>query len=158
MRPLKSHAPYCVYRKKTKAGYFWYVRFWDETSRKYTHIRSTGIPVKGRGEGRHDAEEAAWAMLPSVFTPKIPEKSFVQYVSDFWLPDSPYVRECAAVNKQPLSAAYVNLHHEDVRRHVEPFPGFRGITLHILTAGLIRDWMIWARGLQAAVSIRSCSL
>ncbi|GHV79621.1 hypothetical protein AGMMS49944_14120 [Spirochaetia bacterium] len=57
MRPLKTHALYCVYRKQTKAGYFWYVRFWDETSRKYTRIRSTGIPVKGRGEGRHDAEE-----------------------------------------------------------------------------------------------------
>jgi hypothetical protein len=44
MRPLKFHAPYCVYRKQTKAEYFWYVRFWDETSRKYTCIRSTGIP------------------------------------------------------------------------------------------------------------------
>jgi hypothetical protein len=52
MRPLKSHSPYCVYRKQTKAGYFWYVRYWGETSRKYASIRSTGIPVKGRDGGR----------------------------------------------------------------------------------------------------------
>jgi hypothetical protein len=147
MHPLKPHALYCIYKKQTKAGYFWYVRFWDETSRKYARIRSTGIPVKGRGGSRHDAEEAARAMLPRIrFAPEAPEKSFVQYVSDFWTPDGPYVRECAAVKKQPLSSAYVNLHHEDVRRHIEPFSGFQGVTLQILTPGIIRDWMIWAAG------------
>jgi hypothetical protein len=66
MRPLKPHAPYCLYRKLTKAGYFWYVRYGDATSRRYTAIRSTGIPVKGRGGGRHDAEEAARAMLRTI--------------------------------------------------------------------------------------------
>ncbi|MDR3161149.1 MAG: hypothetical protein LBU28_05985, partial [Spirochaetaceae bacterium] len=145
MRPLKPHAPYCIYRKKTKAGYFWYVRYWDEASRKYAHIRSTGIPVKGRGGGRHDAEEAARAMLPTIrFTPEVPDKSLVQYVADFWTPDSPYVRECAQIKKKPLAAAYIKLHHEDVKRHIEPFPGFRGVTLGSLTAGKIRDWMTWA--------------
>jgi hypothetical protein len=66
MRPLKPYVPYCIYRKKTKAGYFWYVRYWDEASWKYAHIRSTGILVKGRGGGRHDAREAARAMLPTI--------------------------------------------------------------------------------------------
>ncbi|MDR0719412.1 MAG: hypothetical protein LBF78_07225, partial [Treponema sp.] len=46
MRLLKPHAPYCIYRKLTKAGYFWYVRYWDEAGRKYTCIRATGIPGK----------------------------------------------------------------------------------------------------------------
>jgi hypothetical protein len=147
MRPLKSYAPYCIYRKKTKAGYFWYVRYWDETSRKYAHIRSTGIPVKGRGGGRHDAGEAARAMLPTIrFTPEAQDKSLARYIADFWTPDSPYVRECAQVKKKPLSAGYVKLHHEAVKRHIEPFPGFRGVTLRSLTAGKIRDWMTWAAG------------
>jgi hypothetical protein len=137
MRPLKPHAPYCVYRKKIKAGYFWYVRLWNEASRKYDHIRSTGIPVKGRGGGRHDAEEAARAMLPRIrLNPDTPEKSFVQYISDFWTPEGPYIRECATVKKQPLSAAYVNLHHEDVRRHIGPFSGFQGVTFRASPLGL----------------------
>ena len=144
MRPLKPHAPYCIYRKQTKTGYFWYVRFWDETSRKYARIRSTGIPVKGRGGGRHDAEEAARDMLPQIFAlARSPGKPLLQYVAEFWLSDSSYVRECAQVKKKPLSAGYINLHHEDVRRHVEPFPGFRDVPLHDLTSGMIRDWMTW---------------
>jgi integrase len=145
MRPLKPHAPYCIYRKQTKAGYFWYVRYWDEASRKYAHIRSTGIPVKGRGGGRHDAEEAARAMLPQIrSSPDTSPKPFTRYVADFWKDDSPYVREYAAVKNKPLAAAYVKLHREDVRRHIEPFPGFRGITIYTLTPGIIRDWMRWA--------------
>jgi hypothetical protein len=128
MRPLKPHAPYCLYKKQTKAGYFGYVRFWDEASRKYAVIRSTGIAVKGRGAGRRDAEEAARAMLPAVRTVKGKAgKSFTQCIAEFWTPDSPYVRECAQVKKKPLSAAYVQMHHGDVKRHIEPFPGFQEV-------------------------------
>jgi hypothetical protein len=103
MRPLKPHAPYCVYRKKIKTGYFWYIRFWDETSRKYAYIRSTGIPVKGQGGGRHDAEEAARDMLKTIrFTPEATDKLLVQYAADFWTPDSPYVRECTQIREYPV--------------------------------------------------------
>jgi integrase len=84
-------------------------------------------------------------MLKTIrFIPEVPDKLFVQYVAAFWLPDSPYVRECAQVRKKPLSAAYIKLHHDDVKRHIEPFPGFRGVTLQSLSAGMIRDWMTWA--------------
>jgi hypothetical protein len=131
--PLKPHAPYCIYRKQTKTGYFWYVRYWDETSRRYAYIRSTGIPVKGRGGGRHDAEKAARDMLPHILAMTIsPKKPLLRYVAEFWLPDFLYVREHAQVKKKPLSSAYVRLHHEDVRRHLESFPSFRGVTLHTL--------------------------
>jgi integrase len=65
-------------------------------------------------------------------------------VADFWKDDSPYVRECALVKKKPLSRGYIKIHHDDVRRHLEPFPGFQCITLKTITAGHIRDWMTWA--------------
>jgi integrase len=39
------------------------------------------------------------------------------------------VKECAIVKKKPLSAYYVKMHHEDVRRHMASFQGFQGITL-----------------------------
>jgi hypothetical protein len=108
---------------------------------------STGIPVKGRGGGRHDVEEAARAMLPSIhFNLDTPLKSFTWYVADFWKDDSPYAREYAVVRKKPLSAAYIKLHHDNVGRHIAPFPGFRGVTLQSLISGVIRDWMAWAAG------------
>jgi len=147
MRPLKTRKPFTLYKKETKSGVVWYVRFWDETLRRYAVARSTGIYAEGKKQRRYEAEQAARDMLPVIrFMPSARERLFVQYVADFWLPDSPYVRECALVKKKPLSAAYVNLHHEDVRRHIEPFPAFQGIGLRQLTPGLIRDWMRWMAG------------
>ncbi|MDR1929652.1 MAG: site-specific integrase, partial [Treponema sp.] len=84
-------------------------------------------------------------MLPTIrLALEVPEKTLIQYVAEFWLPDSPYAKECAQVKKKPLSTGYIKLHHEDVKRHIEPFPGFRGVMLRDLTAGKIRDWMTWA--------------
>ncbi|MDR0684478.1 MAG: site-specific integrase [Spirochaetaceae bacterium] len=84
-------------------------------------------------------------MLKTIrFTQEAPDKPLIKYVADFWTSDSPYVRECAQIKKKPLSAGYIKLHHEDVKRHIEPFQGFRGVTLRSLTAGKIRDWMTWA--------------
>jgi integrase len=84
-------------------------------------------------------------MLSAIqFLPAAPEKSFVQYVADFWLPDSPYVREYALVKKKPLSAEYIIMNHENVRRHMVPFEGFQGVSLKTLTAGIVKDWMLWA--------------
>jgi integrase len=84
-------------------------------------------------------------MLPGILAiTRLPGKPLLQYVAEFWSPDSPYIREHTQVKKKPLSTAYVRLHHEDVRRHLEPFPGFQSITLQTLTSGIIRDWMTWA--------------
>jgi len=144
MRPLKTRKPFTLYKKETKSGLVWYARYWDETTQRYAATRSTGVPAEGKKQRRYEAERAARDMLPMIlFVPTAPEKSFVQYVADFWLPDSPYVREWALVKKKPLAAAYVGLHHEDVRRHIEPFPAFHGISLRQLTPGLILDWMRW---------------
>jgi len=144
MRPSKTRKPFTLFKKETKSGTVWYARFWDETLRRYAATRSTGIHVEGKKQRRYEAEQAARDMLPVIrFIPSAPEKPFIRYVADFWLPDSPYVRECALVKKKPLSAAYVNLHHEDVRRHIAPFPAFQRISLRQLTPGLIRDWMRW---------------
>ena len=144
MRPLKTRKPFTLYKKETQSGLVWYARFWDETTRRYAVTRSTGVHAEGKRQRRYEAEQAARDMLPGIrFMPKVLEKSFIQYVADFWLPDSPYVQECALVKKKPLAAAYINLHHEDVRRHIEPFPAFQGLGLRQITPGLIRDWMRW---------------
>ncbi|MDR1279137.1 MAG: site-specific integrase [Treponema sp.] len=104
--------------------------------------------MKGKGAGRHAAEEAARSMLPGIrFTqaaPDVGDTPLLQYLADFWKDGSPYVRECTQVRKKPLSARYLRGHRDDTRLHIEPFPGFQGIILRQLTPGLIRDWMTWA--------------
>jgi len=50
------------------------------------------------------------------------------------------------VKKCPLSAYYIQMNHEDVRRHVAPFQRLTGITLRELTPALIRDWLTWLAG------------
>jgi hypothetical protein len=67
----------------------------------------------------------------------------VQYAANFWTPNSPYVREKTLVKGKPLSAAYIKLNHDDIIRHIEPFPPFRDLRVSGLTPGLIRDWMVW---------------
>ena len=144
MRPKKVHKPFTLYKKETQSGMVWYARFWDETARRYAVTRSTGILVEGKKQRRYEAEQAARDMLPRIrYKPSAPEKSLSHYVAEFWLSDSPYVRECALIKKKPLSVDYVTMNHENVRRHMEPFPGFQGVTLRSLTAGIIRDWMSW---------------
>jgi hypothetical protein len=144
MRPIKTRKPFTLYKKETKTGLVWYARFWDENSRRYAVTRSTGIPVDRKRLRRYDAEQAAREMLPQIrFTPPV-EMPFVQYLQDFWMPGSPYVREAAMIKKRPLSAAYIHMNHEDVRRHIAPFQPFQNITLQKLAPALIRDWMLWA--------------
>jgi len=160
--------PYTLYKERVKAPkgaqpsvpgakarFIWYVRFWDSQAGRYSVSRSTGIPVEGKRERRWEAENAARAMLPTIkFAPKSKPKCadtpFLQYVEEFWTPGSPYVKECAVVRKKPLSAYYVRMHHDDVRRHMAAFPDFKNLPLRKLTKGIIRDWMTWAaeRGLS----------
>ncbi|MDR1252125.1 MAG: site-specific integrase, partial [Treponema sp.] len=147
MRPKKAHKPFTLYRKETQTGPVWYVRFWNETARRYAVTRSTGVPVEGKRQHRYEAEETARKMLPRIqFAPPPAAKTFIQYLEEFWEPDSPYIREAALVKKRPLSAYYIHMNHEDVRRHIASFPPFQGITLQRLTPALIRDWLTWMAG------------
>jgi hypothetical protein len=119
MRPKKSRKSFTLYLKETQGGPVWYARFWDENARRYAVTKSTGVLVGGKRQRRYEAEQAAREMIPAIsFAPPVPEKPFIQYAADFWSSDSPYVKECALVKKKPLSAAYVNMNHENVRRHM----------------------------------------
>jgi integrase len=144
MRVQSPHKPFVLYQKETKTGPVWYARFWDEAARRYAVTRSTGVIAEGKKQRRYEAEQAAREMLPRIrFVPQA-EKAFIQYLESFWDADSPYVREAALIKKRPLSAAYIHTNHEDVGRHIAPFPPFRGIALQELTPALIRDWLLWA--------------
>jgi len=142
--PKKNHESFSLIKKQTPAGRVWYVKLWNSNAGRYSSIKSTGIPVEGKRERRREAEEAARAILDGIKFINTPEILFLDYVEQFWVPDSPYCREAANLKKKPLSIAYITQNHETVRRHMRPFSGFTEIALDKLTAGLIRDWMLWA--------------
>ncbi len=145
MRLVRNRSPYSIYKKETKSGLVWYARFWNEKTRKYSIDRATGILVEGKKERRAEAEKAAREILENIsFNNQISDKNFIEYVREFWTDNSPYVKECRVVKKKPLSAYYVKMNHEDVKRHIEPFPKFKNLTIKNLSSGHIKDWITWA--------------
>ena len=147
MRPFSvlNHAPYSLFKKSQKNGIYWYVRFWNEAEGRDSVIRATGIRVEGKRENRADAENVAREMLPSIrFASSYTDDDFLKYVENFWTADSSYVKERALLSRKPLSVYYIKMNHEDVSRHLRPFPGFKGKTLNDLTTGIILDWQRWA--------------
>jgi integrase len=137
-----KHGMYSLYKKKVRDGLVWYVRFWNESERAYTIARSTGIRVAGKKGRLRAADDAARAMLDDLcYNPT--NKLVIQYLEDFWSPNSTYVRECATLKKAPLSAGYIKSSAGLVKYHIKPFPGFQCLHMIDLTAGIIRNWMLW---------------
>jgi integrase len=63
MRSSDNRSQYSLYKKQTKSGFVWYVRFWDYKSQKYSVVRSTGIKVEGKKERWREADDAAKGLL-----------------------------------------------------------------------------------------------
>jgi integrase len=158
---------FTLYKEKTKSGMFWYARFWDEASQKYSYSRSTGILIGGKNERRKKAEEVAEKLCEQIFIPKLPvphppviqesskviqkhkttaDTPLVEYLEKFWSPDSEYAHYKRDVKNKPLTSYYIEMNHEDVRRHVEPFPEFSGLTVGDLNKATLKRWMIWLAG------------
>ena len=151
--------PFTLYKEKTKSGTFWYARFWNEAAQKYKHSRSTGILVEGKKERRYEAEEAARRLFDELSVTKsnvtntlatqdltIADVPLIQYLTDFWTPNSEYAQYKRDVKKKPLTPGYIEMNHEDIRRHVEPFSGFDGVTVGSLNKAILKKWLIWLAG------------
>lgn len=137
--------PFYLQKKQTGKGPVWYARFWNEKERKYTLARSTGIIAEGKKERRREAELKARGMLSEIrFETEAADRAFIPYLEEFWKEDSPYVKECASIKKNPLSDYYVHQNIVNIREHIKPCPMLEKITLRQLTAGIIRDWRAWA--------------
>jgi hypothetical protein len=64
----------------------------------------------------------------------------------FWTGNSEYARYKRDIKKKPLTPYYISMNHDDVQRHIAPFPGFAGVTVRGLTKALLKRWMIWLAG------------
>jgi integrase len=139
----KKHAHYSLYKKRIGTRDYWYVRYWNEREKRYTVHRATGIEAAGKKERRAEAEKIALEMLPAISF-NISDMTMIQYVKKFWQEDSPYFREHEKVYGHKLSAYYSKAHLDVIRLHIEPYAPFAHIGIEKLTAGLVRDWMLWA--------------
>jgi integrase len=137
-----------LYKQRGK----WYARFWDTEKGKY-FSRALGVTVEGKRERRREAEEAALKMAANMATeaaaaPIQPVNSLasvplLEYVENFWQPNSEYVREKALIEKNPISAHYLLENRRMVETKIKPFPGFANITLGDLKKIMIRQWKLW---------------
>lgn len=137
-----KHAHYSLYKKRIGTRDYWYVRYWDDREKRYAVHRSTGIEAAGKKGRRAEAEQIALDMLPAISF-NTSDLTLIQYIKKFWQPDSPYFREHEKVYDHKLSAYYAQSHLDVIRLHVSPYPPFAHIGIEKLTAGLIRDWMLW---------------
>jgi integrase len=168
--------PFTLVKIKSKVGTMWHARFWDESLQKYAHSHTTGILVEGKKEHRREAEEVARKLYeefteakptepqPIETQPNSPtaqttqdipattknnsvaDTPLIQYLSNFWTPNSEYAQFKRDVQKKPLTPYYIEMNHDDVRRHVEPFSGFSGVTVGSLSKAILKKWLIWLAG------------
>jgi integrase len=168
--------PFTLVKIKSKVGTMWHARFWDESLQKYAHSRTTGILAEGKKEHRREAEDVAKKLYdefteskstetkPTVTQSEVPaaqipqgnptsqqtsivaDTPLIEYLSNFWTPNSEYAQFKRNVDKKPLSFAYVENNHEDIRRHVQPYPGFSGVTVGSVNKALLKKWLIWLAG------------
>ncbi|MCL2208832.1 MAG: site-specific integrase [Treponema sp.] len=146
--PKKNPESYCLFKKQTPSGKIWYVKIWDNVSCKYCVIKSTGIPVEGKRERRREAEDAAHELIINLNEKRklsdVVNKPLIQFLLDFWTPDSEYIREKRMVEKKPLSMFYITSNQRNIKLHVESFPDFKGLNVGELTRAKVRAWKLWA--------------
>jgi integrase len=158
--------PYTLYKVKSKLGIMWHARFWDETLQKYAHSRTTGILAEGKKENRREAEDAAKKLYQDFITQRneaetignvqvtrskpviktVANTPLVEYLSDFWTAESEYAKFKRDVKLDPLTPEYIKNNFNDVRRHVQPFEGFEGVTVGSLSKATLKKWLIWLAG------------
>jgi hypothetical protein len=73
----------------------------------------------------------------------VADTPFIQYLLTFRTSESGYAKYKSGVKKRPLSSYYITMNHDDVARHIAPFPGFAQAKLGSITRKLIKEWLIW---------------
>jgi hypothetical protein len=75
--------------------------------------------------------------------PAPPTPSFSTSCAHSGRPIVPISAARALVDRHPLSVDYLEHNRRVLRLHLEPFPGFQGLRLSKLRAGIVKDWQLW---------------
>lgn len=90
--------------------------------------------------------------IPQINTPNqtqyttVGNTPLIQYLKNFWTPNSEYANFKKDVEKKPLSQDYIEMNYDDIKRHIEPFPGFNGVTVGTLNKAILKKYLIWLAG------------
>ena len=76
----------------------------------------------------------------------VADTPLIEYLSNFWTSESEYARFKRDVKNKALTPYYIEMNHDDIRRHVQPFLGFDGVTVGSLTKAILKRWLIWLAG------------
>jgi hypothetical protein len=157
--------PYTLYKETLKIGIFWYESLKKYAHSRSTGVPVEG-KREHRYKAEKAAEvlcaefiesqtKELSAELPKPTVaptlsndPVIPQATLpaqavadmplIQYLEEFWTENSEYVRYKRDVKKKPLTPYYIAMNHDDVQRHIAPFPGFTGVTVRDLTKDLLK--------------------
>jgi integrase len=140
MKQNRKH--YSLYKKRMRDREVWYVRYWDPVQGRYSIHRSTGIEVTKECDERQKAEDIAISMLDSICI-NANKQMFIQYLENFWQPNSIYVQECAKEKGHKLTPGYIKSNADIVKSHIKPFDLFNNVLMINITPALIRKWKQW---------------
>ena len=123
----------------------WYACFWNVDEGKY-RSKSLGILAEGKKERRRKAKKVARQLsvemekpVTIIQQPAITKTLLLEYVENFWQPDSEYVREKVLVERKPISAHYLLTNRRMVETKMKSFPGLANIALCELSKPVIRQ-------------------
>lgn len=147
MRPIfvSSHAQFNIYPRKVHNSVFYYVRFWNESEKRWFKTRSTGVVVDGKKQRKAEAIAVAQELLKTIqYTGTTADGKFIDFLTSFWLPDSEYLKAKESVNGTPLSVLYIQQNKDSIRRHVQTYKPFQNIRVSELTPSAIERWKVWS--------------
>jgi len=128
-----AHKPFTMYRRPSKGGKIFYVRFRDDDGNLMT-ARSSGQTTKGA------AETWAWAQLKEGVVTAGKNVSFGQYAEDWWVYDKcPYVQGKLA-RGFVLSKVYANDMRQMLLRYI--LPRFKNVRMQKITPKMIEKWIL----------------
>jgi integrase len=114
----------------------------------YEEFTAPKPTAKQPAKPRPDATPAQ-AQQDAPASPKkkaVADTPLIQYLTNFWTPKSEYAQYKRDVKNKALTPYYIKMNHDDVRRHVEPFSGFVGVTVGSLNKAILKKWLIWLAG------------
>lgn len=124
----------------------WYVRFWCDSQKKYVKTKTTGVEVVGKKGRVIQAREVAQKLYQEYIQEKTNahQQNFLEYLYEFWQPDSEYCKYKEHLRGVPLTSGYIQNCQTRIRKHVSGFTIFQNMKLSDLTRGMFQDWMKWA--------------
>ena len=102
-------------------------------------------PVEISPQTNQEPQSSEQQLPPTIAVKQssVADTPLIEYCFNFWTADSEYAQFKRNVKNKPLTPLYLSMNHSDIRRHVETYSGFHGITVGSLTKAILKKWLIW---------------